>query len=41
MDLQEFRPGIKSMAEFGEKLTMGCMEIGPGKEDTGLQHPFD
>lgn len=41
MDLQEFRPGIKSMAEFGEKLTMACMEISSQKEDTGHQHPFD
>ncbi len=41
MDLQEFRPGIRSMADFGDKLVMACMEIGPGKEDAGHQHPFE
>ncbi|MGD9975236.1 MAG: cupin domain-containing protein [Desulfatirhabdiaceae bacterium] len=41
MNLQEFRPGIRSMAEFGDKLVMACMEIGPGKEDAGHQHPVD
>jgi hypothetical protein len=35
MTLQEFRPGIWSTAEFGDKLVMACMEIGPEKEDTG------
>jgi quercetin dioxygenase-like cupin family protein len=30
-----------SRAEKGENLIMVCMEIGPGKEDTGHQHPFD
>ena len=33
--LQEFRPGIRSMAEFGDQLVMACMEIDPEKEDTG------
>jgi quercetin dioxygenase-like cupin family protein len=41
MTLQEFRPGIRSMAEFGDKLVMACMEIGPEKEDAGHQHPFE
>ena len=41
MDLQEFRPGIRSTAEFGDKLVMACMEIDPEKEDTGHQHPFE
>ena len=41
MNLQEFRPGIRSKAEFGDKLVMACMEIGPEKEDTGHQHPFE
>ncbi len=39
--LEEFRPGIMSRAEIGENLIMVCMEIGPGKEDTGHEHPFD
>ncbi|MFH1480513.1 MAG: cupin domain-containing protein [Pseudomonadota bacterium] len=30
-----------SRAEIGDKLIMVCMEIGPGKEDTGHKHPFD
>ena len=41
LQLEEFRPGIMSKAEIGENLTMVCMEIGPGKEDTGHEHPFD
>ena len=41
MKLQEFRPGIRSTAEFGDKLVMACMEIAPGKEDAGHQHPFE
>jgi quercetin dioxygenase-like cupin family protein len=41
MNLQEFRPGIRSTAEFGDKLVMACMEIDPEKEDTGHQHPFE
>jgi len=39
--LEEFRPGILSKAEIGENLIMVCMEIAPGKEDTGHIHPFD
>jgi quercetin dioxygenase-like cupin family protein len=41
MNLQDFRPGIRSTAEFGDKLVMACMEIGPEREDVGHQHPFD
>ena len=41
LDLEEFRPGIMSRAEMGDHLTMVCMEIGPGLEDTGHEHPFD
>lgn len=41
LELKEFRPGIMSMAETGNNLIMACMEIGPGKEDTGHKHPFD
>jgi len=41
LQLEEFRPGIMSKAEIGENLIMVCMEIGPGKEDTGHEHPFD
>lgn len=41
LDLQEFRPGIRSKAQLGEGLVMALMEIGPGKEDSGHQHPFD
>jgi quercetin dioxygenase-like cupin family protein len=39
--LQDFRPGIRSEAEIGERLVMAVMEIGPGKEDPGHQHPFE
>ncbi|RJR31999.1 MAG: cupin domain-containing protein [Desulfobacteraceae bacterium] len=41
LELAEFRPGIMSKAEIGENLVMALMQIGPGKEDTGHQHPFD
>jgi quercetin dioxygenase-like cupin family protein len=41
MNLNEFRPGIRSTAEFGDKLVMAIMEIGPEKEDAGHQHPFE
>jgi len=41
LQLEEFRPGIMSKAEIGENLIMVCMEIGPDKEDTGHEHPFD
>lgn len=41
LQLEEFRPGIMSKAEIGDDLIMAYMEIGPGKEDTGHEHPFD
>lgn len=41
LQLEAFRPGIMSKAEIGENLIMVCMEIGPGKEDSGHEHPFD
>jgi quercetin dioxygenase-like cupin family protein len=41
MDLQEFRPGVRSTAELGDTLVMATMEIGPGKEDSGHAHPFE
>jgi hypothetical protein len=41
LQLEEFGPGINSKAEIGDNLTMVCMEIGPHKEDTGHEHPFD
>ncbi len=39
--LQDFRPGIRSTAAFGDQLVMAVMEIGPGKEDSGHRHPFE
>ena len=41
LNLKDFRPGIRSRAEMGDGLVMACMEIGPGNEDPGHQHPFD
>ena len=41
LDLQDFRPGIRSRAEGGEKLVMAFMEIGPGREDPGHHHLFE
>jgi quercetin dioxygenase-like cupin family protein len=41
LSLQDFRPGIRSKAEIGERLIMALIEIEPGKEDTGHQHPFE
>ena len=41
LELREFRPGIKSTAELGDKLVMACMEIGPDREDAGHRHPFE
>ena len=41
LNLEEFRPGIMSKAEFGKDLTMVCMEIGAHQEDRGHHHPFD
>ena len=41
LKLAEFRPGIFSKAEIGEKLIMVCMKIDAHKEDLGHAHPFD
>ena len=41
LKLDEFRPGIRSKIESGKNLTMALMEIGPGKEGTAHDHPFD
>ena len=41
LELEEFRPGIKSKAEIGSELIMVCMEIDARKEDTGHKHAFD
>jgi len=41
LQLQPFRPGLMSKAEIGNSLIMVCMEIAPGKEDTGHEHTFD
>ncbi len=41
LQLEAFRPGIKSKAEFGNDLIMVCMEIGPEMKDSGHEHPFD
>ena len=41
LKLEEFRPGILSKAEIGKNLILAVMEIGPGKADTGHEHPFD
>ena len=41
MNLDDFRPGIRSKAEIGDNVIVAVMEIGPGKEDNGHQHPFE
>jgi quercetin dioxygenase-like cupin family protein len=41
LPLAEFKPGMMSQAEIGDSLVMAYMEISPGKEDTGHEHPFD
>ncbi|MFC1505248.1 cupin domain-containing protein [Thermodesulfobacteriota bacterium] len=41
LELEAFRPGIMSKAEFGNNLAMVCMQIDRQKEDTGHEHPFD
>ncbi len=41
LKLEAFRPGMMSKAECGDNLIMVCMEIDPGKEDTGHEHSFD
>jgi quercetin dioxygenase-like cupin family protein len=39
--LEEFRPGILSIAEIGDNLIMVVMEIEAEKEDTGHSHKYD
>lgn len=41
LELEPFRPGIRSRAELGEQLIMACMEIAAGAEERGHQHPYD
>lgn len=41
LQLEEFKPGIMSMAKLGNDLIMVCMEIDPEKEDKGHRHTFD
>ncbi len=41
LELNEFRPGIRSKIETGANLTMALMEIAPDKEGTAHRHPFD
>ena len=41
VELDQFRPGIMSKAEIGTNLIMAYMDIGPKREDTGHEHPFE
>ncbi len=41
LKLAAFRPGISSQAHIGSNLIMAFMEIGPQREDSGHDHPFD
>jgi quercetin dioxygenase-like cupin family protein len=41
VDLEDFRPGIKSWVQTGEQLIMAVMTIEAGMEDAGHSHPFD
>jgi quercetin dioxygenase-like cupin family protein len=41
LEMDAFRPGIRSKAEIGDQLIMACMEIGPGLEDAGHEHAFE
>ena len=41
MALADFRPGIRSKAEIGDRLILAIMEIGLGKDDPGHNHPFE
>ena len=41
LQLDEFRPGIRSKIESGTNVTMAFMEIAPDKEGTAHDHPFD
>jgi quercetin dioxygenase-like cupin family protein len=40
-NLEDFRPGIKSRAHFGEQMTLAVMIIDGGNADTGHAHPFE
>ena len=39
VELQDFRPGIRSHAVLGERATLAVMELAPGFEDPGHAHP--
>ncbi|MBI5583416.1 MAG: cupin domain-containing protein [Deltaproteobacteria bacterium] len=39
--LRDFRPGIKSVAHFGEQIILAVMHIDGGKADAGHAHPFE
>jgi quercetin dioxygenase-like cupin family protein len=39
--LEDFRPGIKSLAHFGKQLLLVVMTIEAGRHDPGHAHPFD
>ncbi|MDF1528970.1 MAG: cupin domain-containing protein [Sedimenticola sp.] len=41
LELEPFRPGIRSQAKLGDQLIMACMEIAAGEEDIGHQHAYD
>ncbi len=41
LKLEEFRPGIVSKVEIGDRLIMACMEIDAHQEDVGHEHPVD
>ena len=41
LQLQEFKPGIMSKAEIGSNMIMVCMDISPGRADSGHEHPSD
>lgn len=34
LNMEKFKPGILSQAEFGDGLTMACMKIEPEMEGT-------
>ncbi len=41
LELDEFRPGIRSKLESGKNLTMAFMEIASNQEGASHDHPFD
>lgn len=41
VDLQDFRPGIRSYAILGEKAIVAVMEIATDFEDPGHSHPTE